>query len=277
MNSKAVGRKIKELRISHKMTQQQLADELFVTNKTVSKWENGRGLPEIGILQALASLFEVTVDDIISNNDLMPDEKDSINGERQRVKPNSIKLVIILFATLLIIVFGIYNIIWFKYIGNTFTPLTSNRTWTVEALKYRDSLDSSDNERTWIGYEHRNNENNFSVRVVKPPYLRFGGEVSVKTTALPDEFGFFAEFRISYAGKTGGMPRVYTLDLHDWNDAFRPPLSFSVDKNGQLLERSPDVSIEYYEKWLSIYETNYDEIMKMIEYFKTFFKEISFE
>ena len=42
------------------------ADQLGVSNKTVSKWENGAGLPDITVLPALAELYGVTADDILA-------------------------------------------------------------------------------------------------------------------------------------------------------------------------------------------------------------------
>ena len=48
------------------MTQQQVADILGVSNKTVSKWESGAGLPDIAALPALAALYGVTADDILA-------------------------------------------------------------------------------------------------------------------------------------------------------------------------------------------------------------------
>ena len=48
------------------MTQQEVADQLGVSNKTVSKWESGGGFPDITVLPALAELYGVTADDILA-------------------------------------------------------------------------------------------------------------------------------------------------------------------------------------------------------------------
>ena len=48
------------------MTQQEVADRLGVSNKTISKWESGGGFPDIAILPALAELYGVTADDILA-------------------------------------------------------------------------------------------------------------------------------------------------------------------------------------------------------------------
>ena len=68
MDAQIVGKGIAKLRKSHKMTQKQLADELSVTYKAVSKWETGTGLPDIAMLPALASVFNVSIDEIVSGS-----------------------------------------------------------------------------------------------------------------------------------------------------------------------------------------------------------------
>lgn len=62
MDAKTVGRIIAGLRKKCGMTQQTLADKLDVSDKAISKWENGQGYPDITVFPKLASLFGVTVD-----------------------------------------------------------------------------------------------------------------------------------------------------------------------------------------------------------------------
>ena len=66
MNVEKIGTYLASLRKGRDMTQQQVADILGVSNKTVSKWESGAGLPDIGALPALAALYGVTADDILA-------------------------------------------------------------------------------------------------------------------------------------------------------------------------------------------------------------------
>lgn len=62
MNAKEIGKRIEKLRKKSGMTQQVLAENLDVTDKAVSKWENGAGYPDITVLPKLAALFGITVD-----------------------------------------------------------------------------------------------------------------------------------------------------------------------------------------------------------------------
>ena len=68
MNQYVTGAVIKDLREKNKMTQLQLADKLGVSDKTVSKWETGKGYPDITLLEPIADAFSVSVTELISGN-----------------------------------------------------------------------------------------------------------------------------------------------------------------------------------------------------------------
>ena len=54
--------KLQQLRKQKGLTQEQLADQLYVSRAAVSKWESGRGYPNIDSLKALAKFYSVTID-----------------------------------------------------------------------------------------------------------------------------------------------------------------------------------------------------------------------
>ena len=66
MDTMKTGSYLAALRKDAGMTQQETADRLGVSNKTISKWESGGGFPDIAILPALAELYGVTADDILA-------------------------------------------------------------------------------------------------------------------------------------------------------------------------------------------------------------------
>lgn len=66
MDAKRVGALIAALRRSQGLTQQQLADRIGVTNRAVSKWETGQGLPDIAVLPELAQALGCTVDELLA-------------------------------------------------------------------------------------------------------------------------------------------------------------------------------------------------------------------
>lgn len=66
MDAVKTGAYLASLRRAQGKTQQEIADALHVSNKTVSKWESGGGWPEITVLPALAALYGVTADEILA-------------------------------------------------------------------------------------------------------------------------------------------------------------------------------------------------------------------
>jgi len=63
--------KLQELRRKKGLTQEELAAVLFVSRTAVSKWESGRGYPNIDSLKAIARFFSVTVDELLSGDELL--------------------------------------------------------------------------------------------------------------------------------------------------------------------------------------------------------------
>lgn len=62
---------IRDLRQSRKLNQIQLGEKINYSSKAVSKWENGDVIPEIATLKMLADFFDITVDDLISNRNVV--------------------------------------------------------------------------------------------------------------------------------------------------------------------------------------------------------------
>lgn len=68
MDNYITGMTIRMLRERRNYTQKELGDMLGVSDKTVSKWENGRGYPDIGILESLANTLGVNIAELITGN-----------------------------------------------------------------------------------------------------------------------------------------------------------------------------------------------------------------
>ena len=66
----ALGDNIKRLREEHSLTQQQLADKLYVSRQTVCRWENGSRCPDLIMAKKLAAELGVSLDELISDEDL---------------------------------------------------------------------------------------------------------------------------------------------------------------------------------------------------------------
>ena len=64
-------RNVKDLRLSRRLNQIQLGEKLAYSSKAVSKWENGDVMPDIVTLKMIADFFEIGVDDLISNKNVV--------------------------------------------------------------------------------------------------------------------------------------------------------------------------------------------------------------
>lgn len=81
IDAKKYGLFMATLRKEHQLTQKELADKLFVSDKTVSKWERGASLPNIALLIPIAKLFDITVDELLAGQRSatdIPDDQHSI-------------------------------------------------------------------------------------------------------------------------------------------------------------------------------------------------------
>ena len=75
--------KLQELRKNKGLTQEDLAEALFVSRTAISKWESGRGYPSIDSLKEIAKYFSVTIDELLSTDEVLTiAEKDNKQKEK---------------------------------------------------------------------------------------------------------------------------------------------------------------------------------------------------
>lgn len=74
INLEKIGAKIATLRQQQNMKQNELAEALFVTHQAVSKWENGKSIPSIDIMYELTKLFNVSIDYLLEDVEIRPDD-----------------------------------------------------------------------------------------------------------------------------------------------------------------------------------------------------------
>ena len=77
MNQYITGAMIKRLRENKHMTQQQLASKLNVSDKTISKWENSRGYPDISLIESLANTLDVSIIELFTGENIVNTNKSS--------------------------------------------------------------------------------------------------------------------------------------------------------------------------------------------------------
>lgn len=83
MNQEKTGQLIRRLRIERGLTQLELANQLMITDKTVSKWERGLGLPDVSLLPGLAQALGVRLEQLLEGD---MNENDRQGGNMKRTK-----------------------------------------------------------------------------------------------------------------------------------------------------------------------------------------------
>lgn len=138
-----VSKTIKKLRVSHSLTQDALAEKLFVSRQTVSSWENDRTQPDIEMLKTLSDVFDVTVEEIIY-------------GEKRKTDPNAEnakkrKILTIVFSVLASLFVGVGLVLifvtgWEKFplplkTVFAFAPMLAGQAAALYTyLKHRESI-----------------------------------------------------------------------------------------------------------------------------------------
>lgn len=118
MDYKKIGEFITAERKAKKLTQQKLAEKIFVSEKTISKWEKGNGIPDTNTLPKLCEVFGITINELL-NGERIPTENYTTKAEEkilelQKAKEESDKRLL-----QIEIVLGILSIISFFIILST--------------------------------------------------------------------------------------------------------------------------------------------------------------
>jgi hypothetical protein len=124
-------------------------------------------------------------------------------------------------------------------------------------------------ENGWTLYEYKDWDNGYLIQLIKPPYLKYEGSISICAIAEPVTDFFLTDFTVTPISSMGRIQQSFSLGLGGmWHGRSR-----AVDRHGQPLTQLSEDSGEAYERWLMIYEEHFEEIMELIAYFKDFFGE----
>lgn len=151
MNQERIGRFIAELRKEKKLTQIDLANKLGITDRAISKWENGRGLPDLSLLTPLCEILDISINELLSGSRL--DKKDyqekleeniinTIDYTDKKIKKTKKFFVIVL--SVIVIMF----IVLFMFYGIDITRMRNNKPVIFSTLgySYAPAIDLKENE-----------------------------------------------------------------------------------------------------------------------------------
>lgn len=148
MDQKQIGRFIKTKRIEKNLTQQELANQLNVTDKAISNWETGRRLPDISLLVDLSKKLDISIQDLLNGKELSCEQsqtkydeniKDTIEIANNKIKKNIYSLIILGIVLLFVFIFFIT-----QSPKESSFEITQNSNFAnkVVTLKIKDEIDT---------------------------------------------------------------------------------------------------------------------------------------
>lgn len=129
MNQEKIGKFITECRKEKKLTQNELAYKLGITDKAISKWENGRCMPDISLLKELCSILDVTINELLSGERNSKNSSDEIiinsleanQKQFKKISQGSMLLGVSIAFNISTIIFGATNQMVVVFGGITFS------------------------------------------------------------------------------------------------------------------------------------------------------------
>lgn len=121
MEQEKIGKFIQELRKQQNMTQKDLAQKLGVTDRAVSKWENGRGIPDVSLMKPLCDILGITVSELLGGERIDKQDYreksefrflDTIEISDKKIKKKNTLLRVIAAVAVLILFAGIALVYW---------------------------------------------------------------------------------------------------------------------------------------------------------------------
>ena len=114
MDQEKIGKFIKKIREDNNLTQKELADKLGVTFQAVSKWENGKNVPDISILKEMSKMFNINIDEILEG-----EIKSKEQSKNKYIYPISLIVLLIILIVIGSIIFNKNDEYEFKTISTT--------------------------------------------------------------------------------------------------------------------------------------------------------------
>lgn len=101
-----IGDKLKEARLKKNMTQEEVADKIFVSRQSISNWENNKTYPDIGNVIALSDLYDVSLDELLKGSDNFMKH---LEESTDLVKSNKKLIGLIILALIIVVAIALFT------------------------------------------------------------------------------------------------------------------------------------------------------------------------
>ena len=231
MNSKKIGKFLKELREKNSYTQQQLADKIPISRQAISKWELGKALPEHTALSRLSEIFNVTIDELLAGEE-HTDKNVVLELYKERNK--SRKIIKYLFLGLLLLLFTFFA----YYFFNHFNSVKIYKIYgKIDQAKIENGLFIKTNEKIYFDIGNIEVESKDSFEKLEVFYKLDNEEHFIYSSdclqiSLNDYFGYEEYF--SFKQIDSIMKNLYIRLLYD-DRSYEIKLSFEEDYKNNLI------------------------------------------
>ena len=146
MDQIKIGKFIAATRTAKKLTQDELAEKIGVTDKAISKWENGRCLPDVSLFKPLCKALDISINELLNGekDNKETNEEGYIKYLKETNKKNKIKITLTILVSTTILILLLLSIYFLNNFGKTTVYKLSG---TSENFTYREGLLTVSNEK----------------------------------------------------------------------------------------------------------------------------------
>lgn len=148
MDQQKIGKFIANLRKEKEYTQEQLAEKLNVSNKSISRWENGNTMPDLSLIPKLCEILDISINELLSGERIENDnyqkkleENIIINMDllKKKLKQLTKKFILIIISIFVLLVIVLFIFIGYKELTYIKIPLDDNNV-QISACKEKNNL-----------------------------------------------------------------------------------------------------------------------------------------
>lgn len=268
MDQIKIGKFIAATRSAKKITQEELAKEIGVTDKAISKWENGRCLPDVSLFKPLCKALDISVNELLNGEkDTKSNKEDGyINYIKETNKKTKLKLIITILVSTTILVLLLLSIYFINNYGKTTIYRLSG---TSENFIYTDALLTISNEKyILVNGKVKSNNNLIKESDIKEILIKSNDEKIVGGTDIGlsiEDVGYNEMFNkdkiynlnnwylvVSYQTEDGLKQEIIKLQNEKIlkNNKFIPTIVEPIGENKEEKKEQEKTTSEKYDEWL---------------------------
>ena len=268
MDQIKIGKFIATARVAKKLTQEELAKEIGVTDKAISKWENGRCLPDVSLFKPLCKALDISVNELLNGEkDTKSNKEDGyINYIKETNKKTKLKLIITILVSTIILVLLLLSIYFINNYGKTTIYRLSG---TSENFIYTDALLTISNEKyILVNGKVKSNNNLIKESDIKEILIKSKDEKIVGRTDIGlsiEDVGYNEMFNkdkinnlnnwylvVSYQTEDGIKQEIIKLQNEKIlkNNKFIPTIVEPIGEYIEEIKAQEKTTSEKYDEWL---------------------------